>query len=218
VQNAVDHRGLAAAEATELADLVEGLDAEHLDRPSLCDGWRVRDVVAHIYGGAVGSLGSHLRAVAANGFSVPRGSKANAIALADRTDVGEMAAGIRRFAAEYAAGGAKRGIVRFLKPRDLFVDQFVHHQDVRRPLGLTRSIPPERLIAALEATPGVAGLVKARGRSRGLRLVATDVDWSGGAGPAVQGPAESIVLALTGRPVALAELTGDGLELLKTRL
>lgn len=213
-----EYRKLAAAEATDMADFVESLEPAQLDAPSLCEGWRVRDVLAHLYGGATFSLASHLTAVARHGFSVPRASKANAIAIADRYEAFDMAVAVRRFAAEYAAGGANRGIVRLIKPRDLLVDQLVHHQDIRRPLGLPRAIPLDRLTAALDAAPAVAGFVKAKGRAKGLLFVATDLDWHAGSGPLVRGPGEAILLALTGRPALLNELTGDGVDVLRKRL
>lgn len=213
-----DYRKLVAAEATDLADFVASLDQAQLDAASLCDGWRVRDVLAHVYAGATGSLASHLGPALRAGFNVPRAAKANAIATAESHSVGDMAAAVRAFAAEYAAGGGNRGVVRFLKPRDLLLDQLVHHQDVRRPLGLPRAIPTARLLAALDAAPEVGGLVKAKQRAKGLRLVATDVDWQAGAGPEVRGPAEAILLTLTGRPARAAELTGDGTAILTERL
>jgi len=56
-----------------------------------------------------------------------------------------------------------------------------------------------------------------RERARGLRLHATDVDWTHGAGPEVTGPGESILMALAGRPVAATELAGEGRETLLDR-
>jgi hypothetical protein len=60
--------------------------------------------------------------------------------------------------------------------------------------------------------------VKAKQRATGLRFTATDVTWTHGDGPEVQGPGEAILLALAGRPVALDELTGDGLASLRGRV
>ena len=53
---------------------------------------------------------------------------------------------------------------------------------------------------------------RARTRLRGVQLVATDVDWSVGAGPAVEGPVEALLLLLTGRAAALDRLSGPGLD------
>jgi hypothetical protein len=54
-------------------------------------------------------------------------------------------------------------------------------------------------------------------RIRGLRLIATDVDWSAGQGAEIRGTGEALLLAMTGRrSVAADELTGPGLlELLQ---
>lgn len=47
-------------------------------------------------------------------------------------------------------------------------------------------------------------------RARGVRLVATDLDWSRGSGPEVTGPAEALLMAMAARPCALADLEGPG--------
>jgi hypothetical protein len=57
----------------------------------------------------------------------------------------------------------------------------------------------------------------ARRRRAGGRLVADDVTWTAGAGPEVRGSISALLLVLTGRPVALAQLSGPGLEVLRTR-
>jgi hypothetical protein len=59
---------------------------------------------------------------------------------------------------------------------------------------------------------------RARQRLRGLRLIATDVSWTAGAGAPVTGPMESLLLVLTGRSDGLRGLRGDGLEILGSRV
>jgi uncharacterized protein (TIGR03083 family) len=93
----------------------------------------------------------------------------------------------------------------------------IHQQDIRRPLGLDRRIPPERLTAAL-AFARTAPPVGARKRIAGLRLVATDVGWSAGDGPAVEGPGEAVLLAMAGRGAVLDELSGPGAATLRERV
>ena len=61
------------------------------------------------------------------------------------------------------------------------------------------------------------GLV-AKGRLGGLRLQATDQDWSFGSGLEVNGPSEAVAMSLTGRTAALPELTGPGTDVLTARL
>jgi hypothetical protein len=64
---------------------------------------------------------------------------------------------------------------------------------------------------------GVPGLVPKR-RLEGLSLVATDQDWSWGAGEEITGPSEALAMAVCGRAVALAELGGPGVSALRHRL
>jgi uncharacterized protein (TIGR03083 family) len=96
-------------------------------------------------------------------------------------------------------------------------DALIHHQDVRRPLGLTRDVPPERLRVALD-TALKAPVLPSRKHVAGLRLGATDLAWTHGDGPRVDGPGEALLLAIAGRAVALDDLTGDGVETLRRRL
>jgi hypothetical protein len=79
-------------------------------------------------------------------------------------------------------------------------------------------MPEDRLVAALGVIPGLGGFVGAEKRVAGLRLVAADVGWSHGDGPEVSGSGEAILLAASGRGVAINELSGDGVGLLRTRV
>ena len=54
--------------------------------------------------------------------------------------------------------------------------------------------------------------------ARGVRLAPTDLDWSHGSGPEVTGPAEAVLMAITGRASALGELGGPGLPVVAGRL
>ena len=97
------------------------------------------------------------------------------------------------------------------------VDGMIHHQDIRRPLGKPRHIPADRLRAALEFAQ-YAPVIRGFWHRRGLRLIATDVDWSAGSGPEVRGPGEAVLLAIAGRDAAVDELAGPGLATLEPRL
>ena len=100
----------------------------------------------------------------------------------------------------------------------LRTEELASISEFARGLGLSRQVPEERLVAALGVAPGLSGFVGAKKRSAGLRLVATDVDWSHGDGPEVRGTGEALLLAMTGRRVVLDELHGDGVATLRDRL
>jgi uncharacterized protein (TIGR03083 family) len=200
-----------AAERVNVADLVEGLDAAQLATPSLCGEWTVHEVAAHLLMPLVTSKGDIARAMVR-----ARGNfhRANA-ALARRT--------AQRPATEIAALLRTRSGSHFRPPLHPPVtpltDLLIHGQDIRRPLGLTRRFEPHRLRAALDfltskrAYPGFV----ARGRLAGLRLRATDLDWTYGDGAEVSATGEALLLAMAGRSVVLPELDGPGAQVLRSR-
>jgi hypothetical protein len=105
-----------------------------------------------------------------------------------------------------------------LGQRLALIDSFVHQPDVRRPLGLPRSVASPRLVRLAEIM--IRDRVGAGGakRARGVRLHASDVDWATGAGPEIRGTAEAIIMALAGRSAALHDLDGEGVAVMASRV
>ncbi|MFF0818573.1 maleylpyruvate isomerase family mycothiol-dependent enzyme [Rhodococcus sp. NPDC003318] len=192
------------AERAELVALLRTLSPEDWQTPSLCAGWRVRDVVAHIALDTVPPV-TYLRTVARH----PSPDRANAQFVDSFRDVApdELVDRIEESA-------ATSWFTRFA-PRIALADHLVHHQDIRRPLGRPRPIAPDRLRHVLSHPDPFAF---PRRYTKGLRFVATDVDWASGSGPDVRGPGEALALAVVGRPVVLDELTGDGVATLRARM
>ena len=198
-------RGLVADERRDLVGLLRTLSDEEWQAPSLCEGWRVRDVVAHLLYDTI-PLWRYLGVLARSGFSTDR--------LNNRLVQSERAAPTSDLV-DRLERSIGHGTLARVAPAVALADVLVHHQDVRRPLGRTRSIPEERLLSVLNHPDPFAFPWR---HTRGLRLVATDVAWQKGSGPEVQGTGEAIALATAGRPVVLDELSGDGVPLLRRRL
>lgn len=196
-------RQLAERERSGFADLLAGLTAQQWAAPSLCAGWSVRDVAAH----TVGYLDQDVfrlsrRMVAARG-DVDRVNAAIQSQVAASTPA-QLVDLMDRGAAPSGAGGLYGG-------RVALIECLIHQQDVRRPLGLPRTVAEDALRVCLTYAR-ISPVIAAR-RTRGLRLVATDLDWSAGRGPEVRGPGEALLLAMTGRVDAVRdELTGDGVS------
>ena len=110
-----------------------------------------------------------------------------------------------------------RGLTAGFGGRIALTDGTIHHQDIRRPLGLPRDVPADRLRCALDFARN-APTIRAKKRIRGLTLTATDLDWSTGSGPVVEGPAESLLMALAGRRGIVEELSGPGRPTLAERI
>lgn len=102
--------------------------------------------------------------------------------------------------------------------RNIVPDILVHGQDIAIPLGRPRPMPTPAAVAAASRVWTMGWPFWARRRLSGLRLSATDADWTAGAGPEVRGPIAALLLALTGRAAALSHLTGDGADDLARRL
>ena len=202
-------RQLAVDERTDFAAFLETLTPRQWDAPTLCDDWRVRDVVAHVVSyddlSTTAAVGRIVRA----GFSLRKANHARLAELAGLSP-DEIMATVRR-------NIEPRGLTAVAGARVALTDGLIHHQDIRRPLGLPREIPPERLHRVLGFAM-TAPPLGARRRVRGLRLVATDLDWTHGDGPEVRGPAEPLLLASAGRRGAVEELSGDGQSILAGRI
>ncbi|MFC7406338.1 maleylpyruvate isomerase family mycothiol-dependent enzyme [Georgenia alba] len=211
---------LARDERRELAELLETLTPEQWATPSLCAGWSVRDVVAHIVSyEVIGWRGLPGRAVKAllgrrTGHTGARGfgDRANAVGL--RELAGHTSTHLLALLRDHLT---PRGLTSFPDGRIALTDGLIHQQDIRRPLGRPRTVAPERLAVVLPQALR-APLIPARQNADGLRLVATDVDWSAGDGPEVRGPGEAILMAIAGRRPALGDLEGDGVPVLAARL
>jgi uncharacterized protein (TIGR03083 family) len=97
-------------------------------------------------------------------------------------------------------------------------EAILHGEDIRRPLGIAHSYPPEAVTRVADFYKGSNLLLGSKKRIAGLTLRATDVDWSIGTGPEVSGPAMSLLLAMTGRRAGLDGLSGPGLATLQSRM
>ena len=190
-----------------LDDVAELTDADW-STPSLCTEWTVADVLAHLL-----SLAK---------MTPPRFATRFASA---RFDFDRFAA--RQVALESAGGpSATVAGLRAAEPRESsppgpkltwLGENIVHGEDIRRPLGIRRAYPLSEVTRALAFYAGSNAIIGGRTRVAGLTLVATDITFAVGTGPTVQGPALALLLASTGRPCALDELSGPGLDELRRR-
>lgn len=205
----MDVKRLAEGERRDLADFLETLDPDQWQAPSLCTEWTVHEVVAHLISyEELGRLGLIARFVKGR-LGVDGVNAVGVREYAARTPA-ELVALVR-------AHAVPRGLTAGFGGAIALTDGLIHHQDIRRPLGAQREVPPDRLVAALQMalrSPTLPG----RRNARGLRLVATDVDWSFGSGPEVTGPGEALLMAVAGRPAALPDIDGAGVDTLAGRL
>lgn len=200
---------LVEDERNDFADFLATLTAQEWAAQSLCDGWTVRDVVAHAVSYEGVGPGDLARRFMQGRFLLNR---TNTVSLAQHREQepAELVALLRKHV-------TPSGLTTAFGGRIALVDTLMHHQDVRRPLGMAREVPAERLRAALPFAL-VAPPIRALWHIRGVKVVATDIGWSGGAGPEARGTGEAVLMVMGGRRSVAGELDGPGAERLARRL
>ena len=202
--------GWAAIDAQRLrvAALLDQLTDDEWRRPSLCDGWTVRDVAAHLTLQQL-TVGQGLRALLRHRTGVNRLTLEMA---RDRAALptGDLVAGIR------AMVGSRRHNVG-VTFHETLIDITVHGLDIAVPLDRPLETDPAATRAVADRVWRLGWPFHARKRLAGYRIAASDVDWTVGDGAEVRGPIDAVVLLLTGRPAGLARLTGDGVSTLRRR-
>ncbi|MDZ5661030.1 maleylpyruvate isomerase family mycothiol-dependent enzyme [Nocardioides sp. S-58] len=193
---------LVAQERWALIDDLTGLDDDQWETPSLCPGWTVHDVAAHLVDNARTTRLSIVRDMARARFDFDR-QNARGVARAKGATPQETLDRLRVVADRRTTPPA---------PLDSrLVEEVVHGEDARRPLGLARAYPSEPVERALSHQLRTSvGLGGGRQRAAGVRLRATDTDLVHGDGPEVAGPALSLLMVVSGRGQALTDLDGPG--------
>ncbi len=189
-------------ERRALVEDLENLTAAEWDISSLCPGWSVHDVAAHLVDSAKTTRLGFVRRMIAARFDFDRDNQTG-LRREKRTHPGDMLAAMR--AASELTCTPPAAIATRL------VEAFVHGQDIRQPLGITSHYPVDGVAAALAyqlTTSDSMGGGKQRAQHVCLR--ATDTDFVQGAGPEVYGAASDLLLAVSGRPVPAGRLLGDG--------
>ncbi len=200
------------AQRTSLADLLEQLADEEWLQPSLCAGWTVRDVAAHLTLQQLGpgaTLGMMLRWQGSLDRTIQHVARLRAVTLTTRQIIAEIRGTI----------GSRRHTfgVTYL---ETLTDILVHSQDIALPLGRRLGIPPDAAAVAASRVLSMRWpppLPSAR-KMAGVRLSATDTSWSAGDGPEVRAPMAALLLVCCGRLAALPQLSGEAAPDLAARL
>lgn len=195
-----DVRDAIAAERRELAAVLHGLPAAAWEAPTLCAGWRPREVVAHITmpfrysrSQVVWQL---VRARGDFNRMADRCARQDAAALS----VSDLVAALERNAGHpwKPSGGGYEGALSH---------DVIHGLDITVALGLDRTVPRDRLRIVLSAiTPRRVAYFGAE--LAGVELRADDLEWSFGSGTPVSGAAQDLLLVLCGRKLPAGRLRG----------
>ena len=190
-----------------IAGLLDTLSPAEWDAPSLCRGWRVRDVAGHLCLVPTITTWELLAAAPGARFDPNRVNTVLAIRYGSRRPE-EIVAGMREHAAD-------RRTAKALDTRNCLFDVIVHGQDIALPLNRDFPVPPGYSCAGLERVWAMGWPFHAKRKLAGLTLTATDTEWTVGTGPRITGPALSLLLLSTGRASSvIPALQGPGLDVL----
>ena len=190
--------------AVDLAPLPE----EKWSTQSLCPQWTVRQVVAHMSGTAQITPATFFPKLIGSGFNFER-LQAKGIAANLGTSGADT---LSHFEAIVASKKRPPG------PKDTILGEtIIHAEDIRRALGIAHKYPPDAVVELADFFKGSNMIIGTKKRINGLRLHASDADWSYGSGPEVSGPMLSLLMAMTGRKPVLQDLSGDGVATLRER-
>lgn len=195
-------RDMIAAQRAELAAVLGGLAASRWDEPTLCAGWRVREVVAHVtmpfrYG--------RWRFM----FELAK-SRGRFNVMADRV--------ARRDAAKLSpldlAEAVRSSIHHPWKPpgggfEGALAHDTIHGLDITVPLGIAERVPEDRLRRILPDSMTDRSVRFFGVDLEGIELRARDIDWTLGSGAPLAGAAQDLLLVLCGRKLPAGRLTGE---------
>lgn len=194
-------RSLIAAEREELAALLSGLPEQSWNAPTLCAGWRVREVVAHMEMLYQYSAGRFLAELAKSGGRFHR--------MTDRRARQDGAASPGELVSVMAAHAVSVGKPPGVRYEGALIHDVIHGLDVTVGLGLDRRVPEDRLRVVLDGITKPKALRAFRATLDGVELRAHDLEWSFGAGTPVTGAAQDLALVVCGRRLPAGRLYGD---------
>jgi uncharacterized protein (TIGR03083 family) len=200
--------GAIEKERSALADDLASITDEQWRTPSWCEGWTVEDVLGHMTATAEMSPPAFFGSMLKHRFDFTKMANAH---ILERTSSGPAAtlAGFRSVVSsqKHPPGPNKSWLG----------ETVVHGEDIRRPLGIDHTYDPDALRAIADFYKGSNLIIGAKKRIAGLQLRSTDVEWAHGTGPLVEGPLQSLIMAMTGRKPACDDLSGEGVATLRTR-
>ena len=195
----IDLQASVAAEFMWLADVLDGLEEVAWDTPSLCAGWRVREVVAH--------MTMAVRYAPPEFFAELEACKGDFTLLSNRVAARDASQPTSTLVANLLddamhawipPGGGSIGALSHV---------VIHGLDVTVPLGVARPVPDEAVVAVLDHLTLAGGHANFGFELDGLRLQATDMNWTFGSGTPVSGTTADLTLLITGRRLARGRIS-----------
>lgn len=196
------------AERKALGDDLSNLTDAQWKTPSLCEGWDVHECLAHQVATAKLTVGSFFASFIGAGFNMDKMQQKQVVVESQ----GGPSATLAGWRAVESSTASPPG------PKDSWLGEIlVHAEDIRRPLGIAHDYPAPWVTRAIDFYSRSNAIIGGKKRVAGVTLKATDTEWSHGTGPLVEGPAIALLMAASGRKAFLDDLSGLGVETLRSR-
>ncbi len=199
-------------ERRALARILAEIDDAEWEAPTLCPGWSVKDVAAHVISNP------QIRWRDMGPMTVRNlGRGYNDMIFREVRRLGAQQSRDQILADFVTYDGSTRHVptTTVIEP---LIDALVHTQDIVRPLGRHRDMPPEAAAVAADRCRRLAFLMGSRRIVRSVRMEAEDADWARGRGPVLRGPMQELLMVCSGRAAAPGSLSGEGADVLDTLL
>jgi uncharacterized protein (TIGR03083 family) len=196
-------RDMIAAQRAELAEVLTGLPESGWDEPTLCAGWRVREVVAHVTMPFRYGRGRFVLELARSRGRFNEMADRLARRDASLLSPADLTASVRSNIGHpwQPPGGGFTGAL---------AHDLIHGLDITVPLGLAvLPVPEERLRPVLPASLDDRSVKFFGVDLDGVELRASDMDWSLGSGVPLEGAASDLLLVLCGRTLPPGRLAGE---------
>jgi uncharacterized protein (TIGR03083 family) len=190
-------------ERESLLRVLETLTPAEWNMQSLCDDWRVSDVVGHLVSETTMSIPKLIAGTVRSGLRINKFIAADACRQGSSTET-ELIDAFRLVV-------PTRTHLPGLSSMSMLEGIIIHSLDIRRPLHRLHTFPESRVVLVASDLLSSRFFVGQK-LFAGLRVKATDADWSSGEGKEVNGPIEGFVLAMSGRVAGFDDLRGEGMH------
>ncbi len=203
-----DYAAMADVERKALLGELQGLTEAQWATMTVCDPWTVRHLVAHMTALGNQTVPNFVKGLIGAGFNFDKFTAKDLV----RFNQGSNADVLAGFEKSLSITKAPPG------PKYVPLGEYIcHGEDIRRAIASNAPHPQAHLVALAAAYQKTGQPLGGKKRSAGLKLRATDVEWSSGEGPEVAGPAIDVIMAMSGRGKALDNCTGDGVATMRAR-
>ena len=195
-----DRQAAAAAEYLALADLLDSQPEAGWDTPSLCEGWRVREVVAHMTMPVRYSPEQFGTEIQAAGGDFTKLS--NTVAGRDAALPVDVLVGNLRDEMLHAwtpPGGGSTGALNHA---------VIHSLDITVPLEVDRRASDQAIRMVLDDLTEGGTHANFGFDLNGIQLRATDIEWSYGSGKTITGAAGDLAAFVCGRTLPAGRIDG----------